>query len=140
MMMMIIIIQVVMSGWIMIIIMMMMIMIIIMMMILIMIQVDMTRVADKLMNKLAEEEKAVRKKKMEIGMWTNEMAASEMPAPGLEDKEDGGVDWGKMSEGEEEDIDMTGIELPDNLTFINSKGVLGGVEGKSDWVTGIQVG
>merc|ERR1719232_1506388 len=66
------------------------------------------------------------------------MAASDMPAPGLEDKEDGGVDWGKMSDGEEEDIDMAGIELPDNLTFINSRGVLGGVEGKTDWVTGIQ--
>ena len=101
-------------------------------------EVDMSKVADKLMNKLALDEKAAKKKKLEIGMWTNEMAASDMPAPGLEDKEDGGVDWGKTSDGEEEDIDMAGIELPDNLTFINSKGVMGGVEGKSDWVTGIQ--
>ena len=33
---------------------------------------------------------------------------------------------------------MAGTELLDNLTFINSKGVMGGVEGKPDWVTGIQ--
>ena len=99
---------------------------------------DMNKVADKLMNKLAEEERMVRKKKMEIGMWTNEMAAPDMPAPGLEGKAGGGADWGKMSDDEDEEIDMAGIELPDNLTFINSKGVMGGVEGKTDWVTGIQ--
>ena len=99
---------------------------------------DMTKVADKLMNKLAEEERMVKKKKLEIGMWTNEMAASDMSAPGLEGKEGGGADWGKVSDDEEDDIDMAGIELPDNLTFINSKGVVGGVEGKTDWVTGIQ--
>ena len=42
------------------------------------------------------------------------------------------------SEDEDEEIDMAGTELLDNLTFINSKGVMGGVEGKPDWVTGIQ--
>merc|ERR1719422_1648380 len=74
---------------------------------------DMTKVADKLMNKLAEEERMVKKKKLEIGMWTNEMAASDMSAPGLEGKEGGGADWGKVSDDEEDDIDMAGIELPD---------------------------
>ena len=42
------------------------------------------------------------------------------------------------SDDEDEEIDMAGTELLDNLTFINSKGVMGGVEGKPDWVTGIQ--
>ena len=99
---------------------------------------DMSVVADKLMTKLAEEERLAKKKKLEIGMWTNEMAADDMPAPGLEGKEGGGADWGKASEDDEDEIDMAGIELPDNLTFINSRGVTGGVEGKKDWVTGIQ--
>ena len=42
------------------------------------------------------------------------------------------------SDDEDEEIDMTGTELLDNLTFITSKGVMGGVEGKPDLVTGIQ--
>ena len=42
------------------------------------------------------------------------------------------------SDDEDEEIDMAGTELLDNLTFITSKGVMGGVEGKPDWVTGIQ--
>ena len=42
------------------------------------------------------------------------------------------------SDDEDEEIDMAGTELLDNLTFINSEGVMGGVEGKPDWVTGIQ--
>ena len=42
------------------------------------------------------------------------------------------------SDDEDEEIDMAGTELLDNLTFITSKGVMGGVEGKQDWVTGIQ--
>ena len=42
------------------------------------------------------------------------------------------------SDDEDEEIDMAGTELLDNLTFITSKGVMGGVEGKPDLVTGIQ--
>ena len=42
------------------------------------------------------------------------------------------------SDDDDEEIDMAGTELLDNLTFITSKGVMGGVEGKQDWVTGIQ--
>ena len=42
------------------------------------------------------------------------------------------------SDDEDEEIDMAATELLDNLTFITSKGVMGGVEGKPDWVTGIQ--
>ena len=42
------------------------------------------------------------------------------------------------SDDDDEEIDMAGIELLDNLNLINSKGVMGGVEGKPDWVTGIQ--
>ena len=42
------------------------------------------------------------------------------------------------SDDDDEEIDMAGTELLDNLTFITSKGVMGGVEGKPDWVTGIQ--
>jgi len=100
---------------------------------------DMDRVAEKLINKLAEEERLNRKKKLEIGTWSNEMAGSEsVPVPGLEGAEGGGVDWGKEGSDDEDDLDMEGIELPDNLTFISSKGVDIGVEGKKDWGTGIQ--
>ena len=42
------------------------------------------------------------------------------------------------SDDEDEEIDSAGTELLDNLTLITSKGVMGGVEGKPDWVTGIQ--
>ena len=42
------------------------------------------------------------------------------------------------NDDEDEEIDKAGTELLDNLTIINSKGVMGGVEGKPDWVTGIQ--
>jgi len=100
---------------------------------------DMDRVAEKLINKLAEEERLNRKKKLEIGTWSNEMAgSSSIPVPGLEGVEGGGVDWGKDESDEDEELDMEGIELPDNLTFISSKGVDIGVEGKKDWGTGIQ--
>merc|ERR1719233_2067988 len=100
---------------------------------------DMDRVAEKLINKLAEEERSNRKKKLEIGTWSNEMAGSEsVPVPGLEGAEGGGVDWGKEGSDDEDDLDMEGIELPDNLTFISSKGGDIGEEGKKDWGTGIQ--
>ena len=42
------------------------------------------------------------------------------------------------SDDEDEEIDMAGTELLGHLTFITSKGVMGDVEGKQDWVTGIQ--
>ena len=42
------------------------------------------------------------------------------------------------SDDKDEEIDMADTELLDNLTFITSKGVMGGVKGKQDWVTGIQ--
>ena len=42
------------------------------------------------------------------------------------------------SDDEDEEIDMAGTELLDNLTFITSKGMMGSIEGKPDWVTGIQ--
>ena len=42
------------------------------------------------------------------------------------------------SDDDDEEIDMAGTELLNNLTFITSKGVMGGVEGKPDLVTGIQ--
>ena len=42
------------------------------------------------------------------------------------------------SDDDDEEIDMAGTELLDNLTFITSKGGMGGVQGKPDWVTGIQ--
>merc|ERR1719470_314543 len=46
---------------------------------------DMDIVAEKLITKLAEEERANRKKKLEIGTWSNEMAGSDsVPVPGLE--------------------------------------------------------
>jgi len=100
---------------------------------------DMDRVAEKLINKLAEEERSNRKKKMEIGTWSNEMAGGDsVPVPGLEGAADGGLDWGKEMSDEDDELDMEGIELPDNLTFIKSKGVDTGGDGKTDWVTGIQ--
>eukprot|EP00090_Calanus_glacialis_P013551 TRINITY_DN22218_c0_g1_i1.p1 TRINITY_DN22218_c0_g1~~TRINITY_DN22218_c0_g1_i1.p1 ORF type:complete len:1958 (-),score=615.01 TRINITY_DN22218_c0_g1_i1:364-6237(-) len=100
---------------------------------------DMDIVAEKLITKLAEEERANRKKKLEIGTWSNEMAGSDsVPVPGLEGAEGGGLDWGKEGSDEEDELDMEGIELPDNLTFISTKGVDIGVEGKKDWGTGIQ--
>ena len=46
---------------------------------------DMDVVAEKLINKLAEEEREVRRKKLEIGTWSNEMAEEpEFTAPGIE--------------------------------------------------------
>ena len=99
---------------------------------------DMDKVAEKLINKLAEEERLNKKKKLEIGTWSNEMVAEPVfSAPGLEGA---GLDWGA---GEEEgsDDELEGVELPDNLTFISSK--VGGETplspgGKKDWGTGIQ--
>ena len=44
------------------------------------------------------------------------------------------------SDDEDEEIDSAGTELLDNLTFITSKGVIGGVEDKTDWETGIHGG
>ena len=53
-----------------------------------------------------------------------------------------GLDWG-AGEGEvsDEELDMEGVELPDNLTFISSKGAdaVQSPGGKKDWGTGIQV-
>ena len=44
------------------------------------------------------------------------------------------------SDDDDEEIDMTGTELLDNLNLINNKGVIVivGFKGKPDWVTGIQ--
>ena len=42
------------------------------------------------------------------------------------------------SDDDDEEIDMAGTELLGHLTFITSKGVMGDVEDKQDWVTGIQ--
>ena len=66
-------------------------------------------------------------KEKDLGLCS--VSGSVLMGSGLEGKEGGGADWGKVSDDEDE-IDMAGIELPDNLTFINSKGVVGGVEGK----------
>ena len=53
-----------------------------------------------------------------------------------------GLDWGAgEGEGSDEELDMEGVELPDNLTFISSKGAdaVQSPGGKKDWGTGIQV-
>jgi len=103
---------------------------------------DMDRVAEKLLSKLAEEERLIKKKQLEIGTWSNEMCDSSCAAPGLEGKADGGLDWGKeLSDAEEDELDMAGIELPDNLTFISSglgSGTGPTAQGRKDWGTGIQ--
>jgi endoribonuclease Dicer len=99
---------------------------------------DMDIVAEKLIKKLAEEERMVKKKNLEIGTWSNEMAAEpEFSAPGLEGA---GLDWGADQEEPGSDDDLAGVELPDNLTFISSQGadVPCSPGGKKDWGTGIQ--
>merc|ERR1719462_254785 len=63
---------------------------------------DMERVAEKLISALSEEERAVRRKKLEIGTWSNEMAEEEekkeFNAPGLDGA---GRDWGEGGAEEE---------------------------------------
>ena len=99
---------------------------------------DMERVAEKLISALSEEERAVRRRKLEIGTWSNEMAEKEekkeFSAPGLDGA---GRDWGEEDEGMS-DEELAGVELPDNLTFISSKVNEHSSPGKKDWGTGIQ--
>ena len=99
---------------------------------------DMERVAEKLISALSEEERAVRRRKLEIGTWSNEMAEEEekkeFNAPGLDGA---GRDWGEEDEGLS-DEELAGVELPDNLTFISSRVNEHSSPGKKDWGTGIQ--
>ena len=94
---------------------------------------DMGMMAEKLLHKLSIDERIAKKKKLEIGMWTNDMAAQ-------------GAEWGEAedegSEGDE--LELAGIELPDNLTFLSSnikssRVAAPPLDGTSaDWGTGIE--
>ena len=89
---------------------------------------DMGKMADRLLSKLAAEEKLNRRKKLEIGTWNNDMANQ-------------GSDWGADDEdegGSDDELALAGIELPDNLTFIPSIKTKPQAEGSKDWGTGIE--
>eukprot|EP00095_Tigriopus_kingsejongensis_P006389 snap_masked-scaffold117_size339417-processed-gene-2.5 protein:Tk06389 transcript:snap_masked-scaffold117_size339417-processed-gene-2.5-mRNA-1 annotation:"endoribonuclease dcr-1" len=88
---------------------------------------------DRLLNTLIEEDQKLKQKSLEIGTWSNEMAAPDDPPPNEADNE--------MDSDEESLSDMFDPfeALPDNLTFLsneilpNPKTATG-----KDWGTGIE--
>ena len=84
---------------------------------------DMGKMAQKLMHKLSIDERMAKKKSLEIGTWNNDMAAeaSAPPSGGTPGSIGGGLaeEWGD-EENEDDELELAGIELPDNLTFLSS--------------------
>ncbi len=98
---------------------------------------DMETLSDRLVSKINEEDQKLKKRGLEIGTWSNEMAGS-IPEN----------DLNLQANGEEEDdedfdelFDPT-MALPDNLTLLSNDGnsivPLNSKGGSRDWGTGIE--
>ncbi len=77
---------------------------------------DLEALSDRLVEKLNEEDRKLKKKSLEIGTWSNEMASNL-------DEEDGSLD--EMDEEELDEMFGPNVALPDNLTILNNVGGVG---------------
>jgi len=75
-------------------------------------EADMGKMEAKLLHKLAMEERRAKKKKMEIGTWNNDMANQGSP------------NWDELDDEDDEDMELAGVALPDNLTFLSSSSTI----------------
>ena len=99
---------------------------------------DSLTLSDQLINKMNEEELKLRKKQLEIGTWSNEMAANEDNNKKERKSRNPIID----DQFDEEDLELLDIDmaLPDNLTLL-SNDIIPSADGairSRDWGTGIE--
>ncbi len=77
---------------------------------------ELEALSDRLVDKIKEEDRKLKKKSLEIGMWSNEMA-SKLDEEGRFDED--------MDEEELDEMFGPNVALPDNLTILNNVGGVG---------------